>query len=525
MTDPVPYDIAAHAAAGGAAHIRWPVGIVEVKALNRDLLASLVAVVRAENDADTRDVLAIAAPTIMITLLTEATVALTVARAKARDMPFHHKSPSLAAELDAGRADSSGRIYDLVTTRFAAATRPARTVRLRDLAHGFVANRGPRLGLTRALVLNHNTLMRRTMRTVPRKRFSYRAPSLLFGGPVNVPDAPPTRRHADLADAIVAGTRSALNRHGAALIPAHADRLAARTAAWLGTVAAHRARLDRTLVGRTPELWTGTGGNYATRQVRAAMRRRGTTVVGFEHGGGGHIHRGLGAEIVNEFWLADRFVADTEEKAAVYREGLDGSPFALGTIPSVTGAPRGAASFRWAESGPRNGVKRLMYVTTAFVGETCYPIQPLMPDPVYADWQVRLIDGLAGEGFEMLVKPHPGGITKGKPPVASGRGTYLSGPFEQAMARADAFVFDYPATTTLWEAMCTGKPVLFVDLGLADWPPEVRALFDRRCAVVRGQFDENNRPVADFAAMRAALADAPHDDAFAATYLTGTPRP
>jgi hypothetical protein len=197
----------------------------------------------------------------------------------------------------------------------------------------------------------------------------------------------------------------------------------------------------------------------------------------------------------------------------------------LGAAPAVESAPPGVASFHWNGGTRPVAIRRVMYVTTAFVGETCYPIQPLMPDPIYADWQGRLIDGLSAQGFEVLVKQHPQGLTRGKPLVMSERGTYLTGTFDQVIDQADAFVFDYPATTSLWEALCTAKPVLFVDLGLADWEPEVRALFERRCAVVRGAFDRDNRPQADFPAMGAALHDAPGDDTFAAAYLTGCPRP
>lgn len=522
--DPVPYDIGALAAARGGSVLRWPVSVEEVKALDRELLAGLAEMVRAEGDADIRDILAIGAPAILITLLTEMTVALTHGRASQRGIAFHQNAASLAGDLAAGHAASSGRIYDLVIGRFEAATRAGWRPWARDLAHGLLTNRAPRFGQARAMVLNHNALLQRTARHRRDRRFIYRSPSRLFRGAVGAVPAGQARRFAELADALVGLGRRAIGNE-AALLPAHAGRLGERTASWLATVAAHRARLDRSL-GRAPaELWTGTGGNYVSRQVRAAMRRRGVKVTGFEHGGGGHIHRALGAETVNEFWLADRFVADTEVKAAVYRRSLADSPLTLGDRPAVEGAPAGMASFHWI-AGPRSdAVRRVMYVTTAFVGETCYPIQPLMPDPIYADWQGRLIDGLSAQGFEVLVKQHPQGLTRGKPLVMSTRGEYLTGRFNEVIDRADAFIFDYPATTSLWEAVCTEKPVLFVDLGLADWEPEVRALFERRCAVVRGGFDDDNRPQADFSAMRAALEAAPRDDAFAVAYLTGCVRP
>jgi hypothetical protein len=522
-SDPVPYDIGALAAARDRAGLRWPVSVEEVKALDRALLAGLAEIARGEDDADVRDILAIAAPAILITLLTEMTVALTAERARQREMTFHHTMPSLAADLASGELSSSGRIYDRAMGRFEAATRDGWRPWARDLAHGLLTNRGPRLGRPCAMVLNHNTLLQRAARLRRDRRFIYRSPSRLFGSGSDTLAETVRRRLAELAEALVGLGRQALGNE-AALLPAHAERLSALTASWLATVASHRSRLDRSIRSAPAELWTGTGGNYVSRQVRAAMRRRGSAVIGFEHGGGGHIHRSLGAETINEFWLADRFVADTPAKADVYRRSLAASPLVFGAAPAIDGAPQGAASFHWGAAGRPQSVRRVMYVTTAFVGETCYPIQPLMPDPIYADWQGRLIDGLSAQGFEVLIKQHPQGLTAGKPLVMSSHGAYLTGRFHEVIDRADAFVFDYPATTSLWEAVCTAKPVLFVDLGLADWEPEVRALFERRCAVVRGGFDDDNRPQVDFASLREALASAPDDDTFATAYLTGCPR-
>jgi hypothetical protein len=164
-------------------------------------------------------------------------------------------------------------------------------------------------------------------------------------------------------------------------------------------------------------------------------------------------------------------------------------------------------------------------VTTAFVGEPQYPLQQLLPDPVYIDWQGRLIDGLIGQGFRVLVKQHPEGLRKGKPLQRSQGGEFLGGRFGEVMDQADAFVFDYPATSTLWEAICSDKPVAFVDHHLADWHPEVWADFTARCAVVPSCLDQDNRPQVDFTALAEALHHAPSDGgAFARKHLIGGTR-
>ena len=494
-----------------------------VKAINRELREALSRLVFAESDADLREILAIAAPAIMITLLTESCVVLALAKARERDLTFVPATASLAADLAAGRADKSGRIYDLSVQRFAAANAFNWRGFARYLAHGFITNRGFKFGRDPVLVVNHNGLLQRTARADGYQSFRYRSPGRLYGRATPSIGGGIQKKCQKLGAAIGDLLKKALLLHGAVPAANHVETLSRKTGEWLATVAQHRLALDMNWRVRPRDLWTGTGGNYVTRQLRAAVRRSGGRVSGFEHGGGGHIHRELGSEVINEFWFADRFVADTATKATIYQSGAATSGLMLGPVPEFEGVAPQLASFHW-NNGSAGAVKRVLYVTTAFVGESCYPIQPLMPDPIYADWQGRLADGLAAQGFEILIKQHPQGLRRGQPLVTSKKGQYLSGSFEDAARQADAFVFDYPATTTLWEAICTEKPVLFVDLGLADWNPDVRALFERRCAVIGGEFDEWNRPHADFAAMRSALINAPMDDAFATAYLTGQAR-
>jgi hypothetical protein len=292
--------------------------------------------------------------------------------------------------------------------------------------------------------------------------------------------------------------------------------------AYLTEVASYDAALRRHWRQVPRQLWTGTGGNILTRLARAAVRREGGFITGFEHGGGGHIHADIGPLHIHEFALCDRFVVDTPAKAEIFRGGLAVEKSLDGTIPEIVATSAPVASFPLRPGAGAKPPKTVMVVTTAFVGETQYPLQPLLPDPVYIDWQGRLIDGLTAQGFQVLVKQHPEGLRKGEPLKRSVSGTFLGGRFGDVMDQADAFVFDYPATSTLWEAICSDKPVAFVDHHLAHWHPEVWADFTARCAVVPSQLDGDNRPQVDFAALGEAIHNAPDDGgAFARKHLIG----
>lgn len=519
----VPYDIEALAAGMPDPRVRWPLPPGTAQAINRGLLANLLTVMEAAPDAETRDVLAIAAPAIQITLLTAAVVAATEVAARRQSITFiHGGEASLMAAFAAGEAGPVGRIYDLLRQRFAAALRPSANVSLRALAHRIVTNRGPGLMGRDTLVVGHNALLQRMARADRGGRFTYFAPTTRIAQALQSAPRVVRSEWSDMASRLVSGAAYELGAFEAVFPHDAREALVRATADWLATVAGHRAAVDTALPRLPQHLWSGTGGNYAARQLRAAVKRRGGEVTGFEHGGGGHIHRDLGSEIVNEFWLADRFVADTPAKAEVYRASLDASAFRGDIDIRIEGAA--TATFDWDAASTHGDIRSVLYVTTAFVGETCYPIQPLMPDPVYADWQGRLAEGLAGQGFEMLVKQHPGGRLRGRMLPMSRRAAYIGGDFGEAVRRAAAIVVDYPATTALWESMLSLKPVVFLDFGLADWNPGVRELFERRCRVVMGSFDEHNRPIIDFAAVAKALAQPVGDDAFAENFLTGRRR-
>ncbi len=518
------FDLGALSAAA-APDVRWPLSMATIDALNRQFRETLVSMIGTQRDPEFQDVLQIGAPAIMITLLTEGVIIALLSSARNQDLSFVFSSGSLAQDLQSGHATHSGRVYDLIAKRFEDADIVTPRTYMRDFAHGVITNRNLSLRRDTTLIVNHNILLQKMARDSA-QQFYYRSPGRIFDRRVRTKLSPTIKSACkEFAHELVGRFSSILRSIDAIPLAKHTSKLAESTANWLLKVAHHRELLDLGWRRRPGEIWTGTGGNYVTRQIRAAVKRAGGKVTGFEHGGGGHIHRELGSEIINEFWLCDRFVADTQAKGDIYRAGMRGSGLELEGGPVFQGAGPGLATFKWDNANENTRPARtILYVTTAFVGETCYPIQPLLPDVIYADWQGRLADSLVEQGFEVLIKQHPQGVRRGEPFVTSGKAQYIGGRFEDAIKLADAFVFDYPATTSLWEAICTRKPVLFVDIGLANWNEKVRAHFERRCAILTATFDEWNRPQADFSAIRCALDNAPMSDTFAEEYLTGTPR-
>jgi hypothetical protein len=113
------------------------------------------------------------------------------------------------------------------------------------------------------------------------------------------------------------------------------------------------------------------------------------------------------------------------------------------------------------------------------------------------DWQLRMAEMLLDMPIDLLCKPHPEGILKGQPQPVAEIAPVSYKPFESHLEWTDVFVFDRAESTTFWEAVCTDRPIVYLDAGLTEFIPQVRPLIENRCRCVMATFDERNRPVVD----------------------------
>jgi hypothetical protein len=285
------------------------------------------------------------------------------------------------------------------------------------------------------------------------------------------------------------------------------------------------AALERTWRHRGPsEVWSGSGGNYWVRVARAASRH-GAHLTGFQHGSQTAVFRSTDL-YYQEGLFAHRFVTYTRAGAELYRENARLWPFGLPPL-ELTAHPAGARSHlcQLVESQQvrrtTRKVRTVMYVTTVFRGEKQSPELTLLDDAVYLDWQRRLIKTLADAGFTVVCKPHPEGALSGRRHAYASECEFRHRPMEQVWDDVDAFIFDYSATTALWHAMCTQKPVIWVDHGLHPWHAEPYAAVQTRCRVIPARFDDRQRLQVNEAQLIAALTEPqePVDHAFVRRYL------
>ncbi len=346
-------------------------------------------------------------------------------------------------------------------------------------------------------------------------------------GPVQAAEAAQQARRLEncaLLDDVLEAVRLAWAGQGLLMDARVRGHLAESLVQGAALVACHLQRLERRPRRLPLRLWTGSCGNLWDRMLRIVVRRHGGHVTGHMHAGGAYIYR-TPELYSNELLACDRFMTYGEERAVLMRRNIQREILFEAVPPEIVGlreqgpplpAPEPAAGHG------RPGKPRVMLVMNIFHGDTS-PFTPNMSDQQALDWLGRLSAQLSSWGAELVLKPHPEGPARPPDGLAAAVGASLVNErFEQVMDQADIFLYDFPCSTTLKHAMAAGKPIVLVDFGYFEPDPAGQRALESRCAVVRGWFDDRNRPQIDWPQLRGALEQAwslAGDTHFYDTYL------
>ena len=276
------------------------------------------------------------------------------------------------------------------------------------------------------------------------------------------------------------------------------------------TAAASDLTALRRFDGLPETLWSGTGGAYASRALGLEVIRRDGKVMRFDHGGASGLIDNLESMAIIEFAVSTDFVTATRSIAdaltAMCAPGLP-PPLPATRITGHTSDPtfRGIPTSRNGKPGRR---LRVVYAPTVLLGfRQLYPC--LLPDVVYLDWQLRLVEQLLQLPVDLICRPHPEGLLGDRHhPLAEITPTRTE-PFEALIDEADVFIFDYAPSTTFWEAICTDRRVVLIDVGIARFTRFAQPLIDARCRVVSAVWDAGNRPVLSEGALAEAVLGGP----------------
>src|SRR5262249_23593871 len=118
--------------------------------------------------------------------------------------------------------------------------------------------------------------------------------------------------------------------------------------------------------------------------------------------------------------------------------------------------------------GPIRLVKkrpRVMYVSGPTVGfRKIWPVK--LSDFAYLDWQFRVARALQTFDIELILKPHPEGLFRGRPHPLSRVGRVESRRFEDAFDDVDVAIFDDTTSTTFWVAVTSNCRMVLMNAGL-----------------------------------------------------------
>ena len=228
-------------------------------------------------------------------------------------------------------------------------------------------------------------------------------------------------------------------------------------------------------------LYTGTGGRLINRLVSYYFIREGKRVFRFTHGGDRAFYNDMIFDLI-DLSFCDEYICHGRGEA---REMAD--RFQKKLLPSLqeSDVKFSAAGSKYhktlkeeheEEHEDKAGIlapgRTVLISQGAFNGPFCQYPYIKYNDIAYYDWLVYLIKLLKRENYKVILKRHP----KGQFHTTRMFGTIcdeevLGGSISDHFQRVDAIILDY-GCSVLWEAICTMKKVVFIDMGLRPFNPK-----------------------------------------------------
>ena len=95
-----------------------------------------------------------------------------------------------------------------------------------------------------------------------------------------------------------------------------------------------------------------------------------------------------------------------------------------------------------------------------------------------------LVEMLQRLPIDLICRPHPRGVFGGRPHPLTTIANVPDESFEELIDDVDIVITDSPFSRVLCQALCTGKPIVFLDPGHDYFCDEVLPLVGERCTVI-----------------------------------------
>jgi hypothetical protein len=267
--------------------------------------------------------------------------------------------------------------------------------------------------------------------------------------------------------------------------------------------------MQATQKAKLPDLiWGNTGSQYAARAIAIEILNRGGETRFFTHAGTASMVHKPATFALGELAVSSTFVMETQ--AAAEHEEMSEACQIMAPLhkTKIIGASGNKAflNLPLRRQGSTRKRPKVIYVGMPSWGAHGYGSKGL-PEVIFLDWQFRLVRFLNTLPIDLICKPHPGGYFSGQQhPIENFTSTDY-GKFEALMEQTDVFIFDGCMTTTIWEALCTDRKLVYFELGAYQFYKAADAMFQRRASIIKATYDDDNRPHFDPEAARAAILD------------------
>ena len=239
------------------------------------------------------------------------------------------------------------------------------------------------------------------------------------------------------------------------------------------------------------------GGSQLVRSVSLAVRNSGGKVTGFNHGN-------TPLPDCRQLWslfdlsTVDEYIVYTEKAAKHMKKIKERYPPVKNDGVEIISEKTDLFLNLWNENrkvAPTGKIKSLMIVDhTINPDKAC---RNFMPDLIYVHLILNLIELLSKKRIHIIYKRHPEILRRAQDNFFSDFCEEIFTPFEQVMHKTDAYLFFTVKSSIFHHAVCTNKPIIYLDNGLDSLFDDSRRLLSKRCYFVDVYFNERNLPVFD----------------------------
>lgn len=272
----------------------------------------------------------------------------------------------------------------------------------------------------------------------------------------------------------------------------------------------HCKQLEKNTQKLPQRLWVDTAGNLWGRILARCVKNEGGCVTRFAHGAALGYYSSSTQHGTYELEDCDIYSVFTDIQASIFKTLFTVQDTVQEVMPNIRCVPNNHFLNSLADHrNIKNSEKTVMYVGPAYLGGNFHAgaIAP-MHDIVLLDWEVRLLSAIQAWGMPVILKPHPKeSICMATPSSLEnllGK-IILNERFEYVYNSADIILIDHPQTSIFPTIILSGKPFVYIDFGVTEFSEHAFSLLKKRCPIVKGWYDENNRAQVDWEQLKTAI--------------------